>query len=327
MKKIVLSLTFMLLMSGSFLARAACTISPTAATTTLSTQTSFFINTDRLTTSGTFTVDCGPGLLTLLGTDNITISMIDATFSSSTTQAALGLNTDRIPLELCTDAGCSSVIPLKGAGVVIPRSTLLNLAGLLAGFRFPIPLYVRTVPGAIVAAGTYTVTMSVVFSYDICTSISLLGACVLGNRQTGAFNVPVTLNLTVARDCTTITAQGINFGSAPLASSFNPVNQSINVICTKGSTYTVGITNGGYAVGNQRYMANGTNRLAYQIYKGTGTTYWGPTGTDRVGSASASLVSSDGLTRTFNYNALIISNQTTPVAGSYVDSVSIDVAF
>lgn len=328
MKRVFLSLTFLLLMSGSWLAQAACTLSPTSATASFGTMTSFAVTTAQTTLNGTYTVDCGAGLLTLLGNDNITVKLTAATFNSGTTQAALGLGTDRIPLQVCTDASCGSVVTLGGAGVIIPRSTLLDLAGLLNGYRFPIPLYVRQMPGAVVAAGNYTVLLTVTFTYDICTAIGIGNLCVLGNRQQGTLSLPITLNMTVTRDCTTITAPGIDFGSAPLPANFLPVSQSLNVICTKGSTYTVGITNGGNPVGNQRYMISGSNKLAYQIYKGTtGTTYWGPTGTDRVDSSTASAISSDGLTKTFSYRALIISTQTPQPAGSYLDSVSVDVTF
>ncbi|MBK0032455.1 spore coat protein U domain-containing protein [Erwinia sp. S43] len=328
MKRVFLSLTFLLLMSGSWLAQAACTISPTSSTASFGTMTSFAVTTAQTTLNGTYTIDCGAGLVVLLGTDNITVRLTNASFTYSSTQGALGLGSDRIPLLLCTDSNCGSVVTLNGTGVAIPRSTLLDLAGLLNGFKFPIPLFVRMVPGAVVAAGNYTVVLTASFTYDICTSISIGNICLLANRQQGTFNVPITLNMTVTRDCTTITAPGINFGSAPLPASFQTVSQSLNVICTKGSTYTVGITNGGYAVGTQRYMASGSNRLAYQIYKGTtGTTYWGPNGTDRVDSSTASATSTDGLTKTFNYRALIISTQTPPPAGSYLDSVSVDVTF
>jgi len=89
----------------------------------------------------------------------------------------------------------------------------------------------------------------------------------------------------------------------------------------------VGISNGEHAEGNQRYMTSGSNRLAYQIFKGSGTTYWGPNGGDRVASTLASAVSADGLTKTFNYNALILTNQQTPLAGSYKDTVTVDLSF
>lgn len=321
-------LIFSLLMGPLSLAQAACTISPTSAVLSMGNPTSFAINITPNRVSTTIMLDCGSGVVVLLATDYIKVQLTGATFSASATQAALGRITDRIPLELCTDAACArGIVTLNGPGNTLPKSTLLDLLGLLAGFKFPITLYIRTVPGAVVAAGNYTVTLSVLFTYDICTSIGVPGSCVLNAKQTGSFTVPITLNMVVERDCTAITAQGINFGSAPLVNSFAQVSQSINVICTKDSVYTVGISNGDYAVGNQRYMASGSNRLAYQIFKGSGTTYWGPNGSDRVASGLANAVSSDGLTKTFNYNALILTNQATPVAGAYKDTVTVDLTF
>ena len=326
MKKLLLA--FILLMGGTSLAQAACTMTPTSAVLSLGSPTSFAINTTPNTVTTTVMLDCGAGLVVLLGTDYVKVQLTAATFSANSTQAALGRGTDRIPLELCTDATCTKgIVTLNGPGNTLDKNTLLDLLGLLAGFKFPITLYIRTVPGAVVAAGNYTVTLSVLFTYDICTSISLLGGCLLNFKQTGAITVPVTLNMLVEKDCTTITAPGIDFGSAPLVNSFVKVSQSINVICTKDSVYSVGISNGEHAEGNQRYMTSGSSRLAYQIFKGSGTTYWGPNSGDRVASTLASAVSADGLTKTFNYNALILTNQQTPPAGSYKDTVTVDLSF
>ena len=99
------------------------------------------------------------------------------------------------------------------------------------------------------------------------------------------------------------------------------------MVCSKGSTYTVGLSNGSYVNGTQRQMASGANRLSYEIYKGTSSNRWGPSGTDRYSSASATSVSTDGVTRGYNYTARILTTQTTPPAGNYTDSVVVDVSF
>ena len=328
MKKLLLLSLFSLLMSCPMLARAACTISPTSATASLGTVTSFVLNTTASTTSTTITLQCGSGLVVLLSSDHITVTLASASPSASG-RANLGDGaSDLIPIQLCSTSNCSTELTIGGTGVTYTQSELVNLAGLLGSFNFPLTFYIRTIPGVVVPAGTYTSTLSMVFNYAICTSVSVLGVCLLGNEQTGSFTVPVTVNMVVTNDCTTITAPAINFGSAPLVSSFSGVSQSINVICTKGSAYTVGMNAGLHATGTQRYMANGSNLLAYQIYQGTsGTTLWADTGTARVASSAASAVSSDGLTKTFNYNALILTGQNTPAQGTYTDTVTIDLSF
>ena len=97
--------------------------------------------------------------------------------------------------------------------------------------------------------------------------------------------------------------------------------------CTKGSVYSVGINNGSNASGNVRNMASGNNRLSYEIYKGSTTARWGSSGTERWASSAASLLSANGLVRTYNYTARVLTTQTTPPAGTYSDTVVVDIAF
>ncbi|MCT2385963.1 Csu type fimbrial protein [Erwinia pyrifoliae] len=326
MKKRLLLCTFLLLMGYSLAGRAACSISPTSVNVSLGTVTSFVLNTTPQTASTTITVNCGSGVVVLLSSDFISVQLASATPNAGG-RGQLALSSNNIPIQLCSTSNCSTELTIGGAATTYSQTQLINLANLLGGFVFPIPFYIRTLPNAVVPAGTYTGQLSVLFTYRICTGIGLFGICLLGQQQTGTFTVPITVTITITNDCTTITAPAINFGSAPLVGSFLPVNQSISVVCTVGSTYTVGLNNGLHATGNQRYMASGSNLLAYQIYQGSGSTYWGSIGTARVSSSASNSISSDQLTRTFNYNALILTSQNTPVAGSYSDTVTVDLSF
>ncbi|WP_050747657.1 spore coat protein U domain-containing protein [Sodalis glossinidius] len=89
----------------------------------------------------------------------------------------------------------------------------------------------------------------------------------------------------------------------------------------------MGFSNGAHVVGNVRNMANGSQRLSYEIYQANGNTRWGSSGAERVASTAAVSVTSDGLTLMFNYVAKIVKTQTTPPTGIYTDSVMIDLAF
>ncbi|PPS64780.1 hypothetical protein CRX72_04710 [Pantoea sp. BRM17] len=67
---------------------------------------------------------------------------------------------------------------------------------------------------------------------------------------------------------------------------------SISVVCSKGSTYSVGLSNGNNFSGTARQMANGASRLAYDIYKDAATTSrWGPSGSDRWSSTTSTSLS------------------------------------
>lgn len=138
----------------------------------------------------------------------------------------------------------------------------------------------------------------------------------------------MTVTLVVTNDCTTIVAPALSFGSAPLLSSFNPVTKTIAVTCTKGSVYTVGLDNGTHAVGGVRNMASGSNVIGYDIYQSTTSNRWGSSiAAQRWSSANASTISTNQLTRNFDYTASILSGQTTPVAGSYTDTITVDLSF
>ena len=74
-------------------------------------------------------------------------------------------------------------------------------------------------------------------------------------------------------------------------------------------------------------MVSGSNFLSYDIYKEATTNRWGGSGAERWTSATASQVSTDGLLRTYNYTAKVLTSQTTPPAGTYTDTLIVDVAF
>ena len=306
---------------------AACTLP--ASTASFGSLTTFVANTTMNATTTNANVNCGSGsALSLLGNNQITFQLTGATNVSGTRgtlKRSGDTGSDNVPVRLCTDSACASELTIGGAAYVYGSQTLVNLAGLLGSLNFAIPVYLRTVPGQVVAAGTYQVTLNMAVTYRVCTSVSVGNVCL--SEQNGSGVIPITVTATLTNDCTTITSPNISFGSAPLVGSFSAVSQTINVLCSKGSTYTVGLSNGSYPVSSVRNMASGTNRLSYEIYKGTTSNRWGPSGTERWSSTTSTAVSADGLTRGFNYTARILTTQATPPAGNYSDSVVVDLAF
>lgn len=325
MKRILLVLTLLLLPG---LARAACSLP--ASTASFGSVTTFVANSTVSSTSTTANVNCGAGsALTLLGTNQITLQLASASSVNGTRGAMIisgSSGTDNIPVRLCMDSACATELTVGGSTYTFSQSVLANLAGLFGSLNFALPVYLKTVTGQTVAAGTYTVTLNLYVTYNICTSLGVGGLCL--TPQTGTGTIPITLTMVLSNDCTTITAPNVSFGSAPLVSSFSTVQQSISVVCSKGSTYTVGMSNGSYAANGVRNMASGSNLLSYDIYQGTTTTTrWGPTGTARWSSSASTTVSTDGLTRGYTYTAQILTSQNTPPAGNYTDSVVVDLSF
>ena len=74
-------------------------------------------------------------------------------------------------------------------------------------------------------------------------------------------------------------------------------------------------------------MFSGSNFMSYDIYKEATSNRWGSSGSERWASASSSQVSTDGLLRTYNYTAKVLTSQATPPAGTYTDTLIVDVAF
>jgi spore coat protein U-like protein len=192
-----------------------------------------------------------------------------------------------------------------------------------------LPLYFATTVGSNVAAGVYSETLSIFWNWNYCSGIGIGGIC--AGRDINSGTTTLTVSMTVVNDCQ-ITTPAIAFGSAPVVSGFATVNGQASVACTKGSAYTVGLSDGQNPVsaGGRRQMISGSNFLAYDIFQGAGTTRWGSVGAARRASSSAEINPGNGLgtgSQVFNYNAKIYTDQTTPPGGTYLDNVVLDVGF
>ncbi len=322
MRKVFFTLILLLITIPQ--AWSACRASFSNLNPSLGTQVSSFVlnNTEQSTTLNLL-LDCD-NTLTLLTNDSVTLTAITPTVfvgdRAVMKRTDDPTSTDTIAFKLCGLNSCSAASEVtRIQGYTWNAGVLLTLLG---SKRYTLPLYLRTVTGQTVSAGTYQAVMSLNVFYSICEE-GLIGC---SKNQSGNLPLTLTVNMTVANDCTTITAPAVAFGSAPVAKSFPTISQSIGVTCTKGYAYTVGINNGVNASGSVRRMASGaTNRLSYEIYKGSTTSRWGSTGSERWASAISSAVSTDGTLRTFNYTAQVLPNQTTPPGGAYSDTLTIDI--
>ena len=325
MRRILLML---LLLSGtSAQVWAACTASLSNNSPSFGTSvTSFTLNSAEQPVSTNIYLDCDSAL-SLLTNDYATLTMTGA----STLVASRGAMkrtddltvTDTIPVKLCGVSGCSSGdVTNGGAGYTWNGTFLLTVLG---SKRYTLPLFLRTVTGQSVSAGPYAGTLNLNLYYNICAVGTILTGCT--QLQSGNLALNLTVSMTVTNDCTAISAPNVNFGSAPIAKAFPAISQSISVTCTKGYAYTIGINNGNNANGTVRQMANGSNRLSYEIYKGSTSSRWGAAGAERWSSGTSSSISTDGTLRTYNYTAQVMPNQTTPPGGTYSDTLLIDLAF
>ncbi|MEG1679486.1 MAG: spore coat U domain-containing protein [Stenotrophomonas sp.] len=216
-------------------------------------------------------------------------------------------------------------------GVMVDLAALgvVDELGVLQGsFPRSIPLFLTLAAGANVAAGTYIDSATLSWDWKYCVQQSSPGVC--SSYESGSGASPMAIKLVVQNDCA-IAADDLDFGAAALPSMFAEVNGSISVICTKGSVYTVGLSGGRNPSQGQRNMlsAEGT-LLAYDLFQGVGSARWGDAGAERRGSYAADLNAGSGLgtsAQKFNYRAAVYPDQAPVPAGSYVDTVLIDVAF
>lgn len=301
-------------------AYAACT--GTSGTVNLGATSSFAAASTAQAASGTTSLTCSGGI-TVINTDTVNATITSVT-NSSGSQPRLGSTTgDFLPYTMCRDSACSATYAI-GSTMTWTGQTLINLLG---SSNVPLTFYIRTIPGTQLAAGTYTSTINVKWDWDICTGIGLLGICL--GRDTGSTTTTVNVSLVVTRDCL-ITAPSINFGTAAFVGSFSPVNQSVTIRCTKDAAYSVGIGNGANYTTSRR-LANGSKFIAYEIYyPASSQSRWGSVGAERKSSADATTnagIYTGTTNQTFAYRAQMLSGQATPAAGTYSDTLILDVQF
>lgn len=244
-----------------------------------------------------------------------------------------------IPFVMSGSAGGAAI----GAGTEFDFSGF-DLLNLFSGPGGAVPVYFRTTPATGLAAGSYTGSVSLRWYFSVCTLGAV--ACLAYSNSPGATRnifgvlsnwgsgVPVTINvsLTVENDCI-ITAPDLAFGAAPLAVTFNPVTRTISIRCSAGAAYTVGLDNGANASGSKRRMRRGatSDYLTYEIYRDTITTdRWGNVGAERRSSTSADSnpgIYNGSTLQGFSYRAAIDPAQPTPPAGTYTDTIILDVTF
>lgn len=256
------------------------------------------------------------------------------------------VNGDALPFQVYSSKDRS--LPLVPGGLV--ELSQWSWTGTAGGEDIPLYFATQPYPGLSVAAGTYTATLQVRWYWQICPGQQTAGACeaaggwdrsrgLLGRCSSalvchgvqywGAGEVAtLRLSMTVDSQCA-LTTPDLHFGSAPLLSEFGEAAGQMQVRCTKGLSYTVGMSPGRYPDGAVRRMSNGSDFMAYQLYKSKGAQdRWGDQGVERRRSNESDLNAGllDGLTpQVFQYRGVILTDRPSPPAGTYVDYVVVDV--
>ncbi len=263
----------------------------------------------------------GPGGLYCTGTPIVLLgsNSARATVTSARNFRMGGTTGDLIPYRLSANA--TGTRTFTQGGTIDYFSS--DLIGLLNGSNLQ-PVFHAAVQGnANVAAGVYSDTLTVQWNWSMCRLVNLAGICILSETGTGIAVIDVTI--TVAADCR-IAAPPLDFGSASLVGQFVEVSQSVMVACTKGSSYAVSMTSGGNGSARpwRSMRGPGGNVLRYNLYRSDGSTIWDESN-PLVGAAPGN--GSAVANQAFTYRARVDTNQPTPPAGSYSDTVSVVVSF
>lgn len=295
---------------------AACTLG-SAVTATFAARSSYDVRTAAGTAQAVPTqLSCSSALVSLLATDYVRAQVTSAGAFRLRSPAG-----DGIGYRLSADAAGTYAFT-QGGSVNYMDTTLLNALGLLGNYAFVPPMFVALTETPNLPAGTYTDTVIVNWSWQICRLLGVGNICVVQDQGSGTTTLTVTL--TVSRDCR-ISAPALSFGTAPLASAFAPVAQAVAVDCTLGTSYSVAFTGGaGGSARPWRRMSDGAgNSLRYNIYRDDGTTIWDETNPQAGGTGTGAVTPGQMQA----YRARIDPSQATPPAGNYTDTVSVVITF
>ncbi|WP_434777919.1 Csu type fimbrial protein [Neisseria sp. Ec49-e6-T10] len=165
------------------------------------------------------------------------------------------------------------------------------------------------------------------------------GLFIMANTYAAEINGNINVSINIGTGCQIMdsTTTGsinnfgqLNFGSHPNLLSVinaNSVNMnatpgSLTLNCTTGTNYTVSLDDGQHASSGQRRMSNGTDFIAYNLFKDNSrSTVWNKSsvvsGTSTAGNTNVDLT----------VYGQVPANATTPTTGAYNDTVTMTVAW
>ncbi|MDG2514381.1 spore coat U domain-containing protein [Sphingobium yanoikuyae] len=145
-----------------------------------------------------------------------------------------------------------------------------------------------------------------------------------GTAQAATTTTTFPVTATVIKACV-VSATALAFGNYdPTATGPTDATSTLSILCTVGTTYTVGLTAGtaSGATVTTRKMSSGSNLLSYALYQDSAhTTNWGNTPATDTAAATAP-VGTNALT----VYGRITAGQNVPI-GSYSDTITVNVVY
>ena len=133
-----------------------------------------------------------------------------------------------------------------------------------------------------------------------------------------------TAQIVITEDCDIVSAGDLDFGSAGVLASNVDVTSTLSVQCTNSTTYDIGLDAGigSGADTTTRKMMDGAEFVNYQMFSDSGrSSNWGDVvGTDTVASTGNGAAQIHTI-----YGRVPV--QSTPSAGTYLDTVTVTVTF
>lgn len=149
-----------------------------------------------------------------------------------------------------------------------------------------------------------------------CLSAAFAGSALAATTDATTFQVKITI--TESCDIHTTAATAVDFGSVVRSVAASQATGGLKVNCSSGTPYTIALDNGSnYDTTNSvRRMINGSNYIAYGLYRTTGTTApWN--------ALTANLYSGTGTGAVVNVPVYgTVSGSTNVPAGTYIDTVT-----
>lgn len=144
------------------------------------------------------------------------------------------------------------------------------------------------------------------------------------SAQTTQDNFDVTITLDESCELTTAPTD-MAFGTVGLLNTNYAKTSTISVTCTSGAEYTLSLDDGANPDTTRRMLNGATNYVSYRLYSDSGhTTLWGDGTT--FGDAVSGTGNGQEQQVTVYGRVEAADNATTPPAGAYSDTVTVEVA-
>jgi len=268
--------------------------------------------------SSTITINCtGMGILPVRACVNIGTGT-----GGSSYLPRIALNgTNQLQYNLYTTSGGSTVWGSRGSTTYSPIALDISQSGTTGTGSATLTVYGR-VPASQtgLVAGTYTSSFAGVLQAELNYAAYLLLAPACASLTSPSSTFSFTVSANVINDCT-IASTNINFGTAGILSSTLAATGTLTVACTNNDAYSIAISAGagsGASVADRvMTRSGGTDKIHYQLYQNASYSLpWG----DGTNGTTALTGTGTGSSQSVTVYARVLP-QTTPQAGTYIDTV------